>query len=146
MSAIAVPYSLHTLSFQYPVADWRWISSLRIAGIPFGPVFSATNPHRLRRIILTVEIVVVSPSPLDLAAGMAQIGDPVTHFLTVVLAGALSATTPAADRGNALALPESMYRKPPSEFCDCFTYRMHASTVSLGTYSPAFRAARKALI
>ena len=39
-----------------------------------------------------------------------------------------------------------MYRKPPSGFCDCFTYLMHPSTVSFGTYSPAFRAALNALI
>ena len=33
-----------------------------------------------------------------------------------------NATTPAADRGNSLlGPPESMYRKPPSGFCDCFT-------------------------
>jgi hypothetical protein len=56
-----------------------------------------------------------------------------------------SATTPAADRGNALSPGGSIYRNPPSVFWHFFTYATHRSTVSFGTAKPALRAARSAI-
>ena len=98
---MAVPYSLQMLSLQSPAGDWRFTSSLRMAGYHSVPVVSAANPHCLGGVIVPVEIVAVAAAQLDLAWHvLTEIGDAVATSLVSYSPALCRATTPAAERGN----------------------------------------------
>ena len=89
ISAIAVPYSLQMLSVQKPARGLAPDQLVADGRIPLGPVVAAPDPHRLRRVVVAVEVVAVPAAELDLARVLPEVGDAVADLLRIVLARAL---------------------------------------------------------